>query len=388
MTGDTRATTTPPQTASLTQASLVPVAPVAPPRPRRRRRWLIGAALLVVAGLAGALLFHGGGTGPAVPVAQLSPAPVDRVLIVSGRTESDRTAELTAAVSGTVTQLRAEEGAQVVEGEELVLIDDSRAQAGLRQAMAALDAAILNRQQAEDDFARAQALGRSISQVERDRAAKGAEAAQLEVQRLSAAVDQARLALDDYRIKAPITGTVLERRVDPGEVVQPGQLLMRLADLSRLRVEVEVDESYAAALRTGQPAAVQFAGQDRVLNGRVGWIAPEVNTVTGAVPVRIFLDSLPAGAQVGLTAVVNIVVATREAGLTVPRQALVDAAGSPAVFVLRDGQARLTPIGIVDWPSERVEVTHGLEPGDVVILAPDGLSDGQPVTATNPSAGG
>ncbi|GGY37776.1 efflux RND transporter periplasmic adaptor subunit [Parvularcula lutaonensis] len=353
-----------------------------PARRARRWPWLIG--LVVILAGAGVAFMRSGGGGPAVPVEVLVPALAERVLIVSGRTESALTADLTSPVAGTVLAVLAEEGQKVAQSAELVRFDDGRPRAALRQAVAALDAAILRRQQAEDDARRAEELGAVLPKVERDRAEKALAQARAEEERLAATVEQARLALADYSIRAPFAGTVLSRAVDPGETVQPGRLLLRLADLGKLRVSVEVDEALAAAVSPGQRAVVELAGRDAPLRGRVAWVAPEADAVTGTVPVRIAFETMPEDAQVGLTAVVNITVAQSAAALTVPRSALVE---GPAVFVLRDGRAVKTPVKIIDWPAERVEITGGLAAGDMVILNPEGLADGQEVR-TAPMPGG
>jgi len=371
-------------TGSERETALVPLSERQDATANRARRlpWLVGLALLL-AGVAVALMRSGGGA-PIVPVEILAHSPAERVLIVSGRTESALTADLTSSVAGTVLVVSAEEGQRVREGAELVRLDDGRARAVLRQAVAAFDAATLRRQQAEDDARRAEELGAVVPRVERDRAEKALAQARAEEERLAAAVEQARLALADYSIRAPFGGTVLNRAVDPGETVQPGRLLLRLADLDRLRVNVEVDEALAAAVRPGQRAVVELAGRAEPLEGRVAWVAPEADTVTGTVPVRVAFETMPEGAQVGLTAVVNIIVAQSPSALTVPRSALVD---GPAVFVLRDGRAVKTPVEIIDWPAERVEITGGLAAGDTVILNPEGLVDGQEARAAPPPGG-
>lgn len=251
------------------ETALVPLPAHEDAPARRARRWPWLVALVVILAGAGLAFMRGGGGGPAVPVEVLAPAPAERVLIVSGRTESALSADLTSPVAGTVSAVLAEEGQRVAEGAELVRLNDGRARAALRQAVAALDAAILRRQQAEDDARRAEELGAVVPKVERDRAKKALAQARAEEERLAAAVEQARLALADYSIRAPFAGTVLSRAVDPGETVQPGQLLLRLADLDRLRVSVEVDEALAAAVRPGQRAVVELAGRDALLEGRV-----------------------------------------------------------------------------------------------------------------------
>ena len=362
--------------------SLVPVAQALPARATSRStrsiRLIAVAASLIAAG--GLWFTLGGGLGPpSVPIQTLVEGPVSRVLAVTGRTTAETEVSITAATSARVEAVLVSEGDQVAAEDLLVTLDDSRQQLVVRQAMSSLDAAILARQAAREDADRAVALGERISATARAEAERALQRAENEVERLTAALEQAQIGLSDFRIMAPIAGTILTRSVDAGDMVDPAQVLMRLADLDPIHVEVEVDETYAAVLRIGQRADLQLAGREDVLAGRVSFIADEVDSVTGGVRLKVTFDT-PPEAPTGLTTVANIRVARVEDALTVPRNALLEGdEGDPAVFVMQDGRALRTPIDIIDWPADRVQVTGGLAEGAAIILAPEGISDGDRV---------
>ena len=260
------------------------------------------------------------------------------------------------------------------------MLDDSRQQLVVRQALSSLDAAALARQAARAEADRAAALGASIPATAREDADRALQRAENEVERLTAALEQAQIGLSDFRITAPFAGTILTRSVDVGDMVDPAQVLMRLADLDPIHVEVEVDETYAAVLRTGQSADLQLTGREDVLAGQVSFIADEVDPVTGGVRLSIAFDT-PPKAPTGLTTVANIRVARVEDALTVPRTALLTGEEEgPAVFVLREDRAVRTRIDIVDWPADRVQVTDGLSEGAAIILMPEGIAHGDRVT--------
>jgi len=352
--------------------SLVPVAQMLPARAASwstRRIGLIAVAASLIA--AGGLWFTlGAGLGPpSIPTETLVAGPVSRILAVTGRTAAETEVNITAATSARVTAVLVSEGDRVAAEDLLVTLDGNRQQLVVRQAMSSLDAAILARQAAREDAGRAAALGESISATARAAAERALERAENEVERLTAALEQAQIGLSDFRITAPLAGTILTRSVDPGDQVDPARVLMRLADLDPIHVEVEVDETYAAVLRIGQRADLQLAGREDVLAGRVSFIADEVDPVTGGVRLKIAFDT-PLEAPTGLTTVVNIRVAHVADALTVPRTALLDGAeNGPAVFVLQDGRAVRTPIDIMDWPADRVQVTEGLGEGATIIDA-------------------
>ncbi len=208
----------------------------------------------------------------------------------------------------------------------------------------------------------------------------------VEIVRLEAALDRAQLVLPDYRISAPITGIVLSRSVEPGDLVTPSQVLMRLANKDSLHVEVQIDEIYADEIRVGQRAQLRLAGRTEIAAGTVSFVASEVDEVTGSMRVKLSFDT-PIKAQIGLTTVANILIDEVDGALTVSRSAFVDIGAATAVYILHDGRASLTTITYIDWPAERVEITSGLSAGDVLVLSPQGLADGVELTAqTSPGA--
>lgn len=196
--------------------------------------------------------------------------------------------------------------------------------------------------------------------------------------RLTALLDQAEIQLARYTVRAPIAGTVMTRSVDPGQLVDPATALFTLADLSRLVVETDVDESYATQIALGQPVVLQLAGTREVLAGTVSFVSPRVDPDTGGMAVKIGFDA-PLRAPVGLTVTANITVDSREA-LTVPRSAL----QGDAVFLLLSGRAVLTPVKVIDWPAARLIVTEGLAEGDQVITDATGLTSGMAVSVAAP----
>jgi len=370
--------------------SLVPVSPPASARaggwPKSFAGLLAIAASLIAAGVLWFAL--GSGLGPPlVSIQTLVAGPVTRVVAVTGRTAAETKVKITAAVSARVEAVPVAEGDQVAADDLLLTLDDSRQQLVARQALSSLDAAILTRQAAQADADRADALGARIPATEREDAHRALQRAENEVERLTAALEQAQIGLSDFRITAPFAGTILTRSVEAGDMAAPEKVLMRLADLDPIHVEVEVDETYAAVLHTGQSVDLQLTGHEDILAGQIAFIADEVDPVTGGVRLNVAFDT-PPEAPTGLTTVANIRVARVADALTVPRTALLeDAKNGPAVFVLRNGRAVRTPIEIIDWPEDRVQVTEGLAEGATIILAPEGISDGDRVTPQGEGTG-
>jgi RND family efflux transporter MFP subunit len=196
-------------------------------------------------------------------------------------------------------------------------------------------------------------------------------------------LQQAEIQAARYVIKAPMSGTVMQRSVDPGQLVDPATPLFTLADLATLVVETDVDEAYATQIKTGLAATMQLVGTSDSLAGRVSFVAPRVDPATGGLAVKIGFD-VPLSAPVGLTVTANIVVDARQDALTVPRTALVTEGEGWSVFVVQGGKVQRRAVKVIDWPAARLIVTEGLQPGDPVAVDATGLVDGQIVTQAAP----
>ncbi|WP_417272594.1 efflux RND transporter periplasmic adaptor subunit [Celeribacter halophilus] len=369
------------QNGTATKPPVPALRPAAPEPAGKPRIWLWGALVLLGLGLLGGLssrLWLGGAVPVVVEIAQN--APVTRVLAVNGRIAAVHSVDVSAVVSGTVVSLPVAEGEQVDANQILAQVDAAEQNAIVRQAMAALDAALVAQQKATEDYDRSLSLGSNVSKTDLEADAFAKQSAIQEVLRLSAFLDQARIALDNYTIRAPVAGTVLELEVETGQAISPSTNLLTLADLNDLVVEADVDESYATQIKVGQKAVLQLAGQTATHEGHVSFVSNRVDEATGGLAVKLRFDT-PVAAPVGLTVTTNIIVEDRDAALTVPRTALVD---GNEVFVVVDGLAELRPVTVVDWPAARLIATDGLAEGDVVIVDATGITDGQEVEAETP----
>jgi RND family efflux transporter MFP subunit len=320
---------------------------------------------------------------PVVPVEIATPAPVTRVLAVNGRIAAVRSVDVRATVSGRLATLSVAEGDSVEAGQVLAEIDAEAQNAVVRQAVAALDAALVAQDQAQETYDRLLALGTNVARSTLETEARAVQSAAQEVARMTAILDQARIALRDRTIRAPMAGTVLVLNVEDGQTVDPATPLMTLADLGELVVEADVDEAYATQIAEDQAAVLQLAGETGTRDGHVSFVSRRVDVDTGGLAVKIAFDD-PVAAPVGLTVATNIVVEQREAALTVPRTALHTGTDGAGVFLVEDGTVRFQPLTVVDWPAARLIVTDGLTEGDVLIMDAAGMADGQAVTVARP----
>ncbi len=351
------------------------------PRPKRRRRthrvWLAIGGIVLIAGSAYAYLEQPWNSkAAAVAVEIVSEGTITQALAVNGRVAARQAVTVRSAVFGQSIEVGAEEGASVMAGDVLLQLDASQAKAQLLQATAALDAGLVRQQQAQAIADRTSALGDNATRSAREDADLSLTVASNEVSRLRAAVEQAQSQLAQYTITAPLSGVVLDRYVDRGQIIDTQTDLFTVADLSQLLVETDIDEIYSSRIDHGLTALLRPAGDSVPQHGTVIFAAPTVDPSTGGRAVKIAFDNA-VDLPVGLTVSANIIVSQTDAALSVPRSAIITEGPDSHLFVLENGRIEQRAIEFSDWPAKRVIVTKGLEIGDAVVLDPTAVSVGQ-----------
>lgn len=313
-----------------------------------------------------------------VMVERLAPGPVSLVLALNGRTAAEAEVEIKPAVTAHADAVLVQEGDRVQRGQLLVQLDPNLVEAQRDQAQAALEVQEARQAQAASAARRAEGLrANAISKSDLEAAELALATASGEVIRLKAALKEVERELTRYDLRAPLDGIVLERNVDPGQLVGPQESLMLIADPAKPLIETDVDELYANRIAVGQKVLLQPVGQQSTLAGVVRYVAPRIDLTTGGRKVEINFEA-PDNLPLGLTVSSNIIVEDHEAALTLPRSALLETGG---ILVVEAGRAVLRHVDYIDWPAERVIITAGLEAGAEVITAPEGIIAGDRVAA-------
>ncbi|MFO1328129.1 MAG: efflux RND transporter periplasmic adaptor subunit [Rubrivivax sp.] len=376
----------------------------------RKRWWVLGGVLLLGVGVA---VTAARWRGPELAVVVARNAPLVQTVVFSARVASPTRVFVGSTLTGRVAEVPQREGALLARDQLVVRLDDAELSAAARQADAALAAAQArlasqralaapvatqqlaqaraNAQAAERERERSEALFKQefIGQARLDEARRAAEVAQAQVRAAEAqaqanstgaelvqaearvaearaAAELARSRLAQTRIVAPEAALLLQRLVEPGQIVQPGTRLAELALRQAPELVAQVDEKFLGQLSLGQAASVVAdAYPQQPFAARVARIAPLVDAQRGSVEVKLELPQPPAFLRDDLTVSVEVVTGRREQALVVPAEAL--RAGS-SVLVLHDGVVaeRRVRTGLRSLVS--VEVTEGLREGDAVVL--------------------
>ncbi len=265
--------------------------------------------------------------------------PVERRDIVvsaqaSGTVQPDTTVEVKSKASGEVLELNAETGQVVKRGTLLVRIDPRNARNLLAQAQADLDVAKAKLTNTTSQKRRADELfkSQSITEQEHEQALLDYADAKAAVVRAQVAVDNARIQLEDTDVRAPITGTIISKGIERGQVISSatsnvsgGTTIMNMADLNLVQVRTLVDETDIGKIQVGQRATVTVdAYPNRPFQGEVLKIEPQAQTEQNVTmfPVLVRIDNKEGLLRPGMNAEVEIHVGRRNGVLAVPNAAL------------------------------------------------------------------
>ncbi len=230
------------------------------------------------------------------------------------------------------------------------------------------------------------------ARIEYERLRSEYRSADAALSRVAAEIAQAeaRLAgakedLANTRITAPFAGLIAKKVAEVGDHVAVGQTIVRLVDIARVKILINVPSEDIHALRPGSPAEVTVAPfPDRPLRGMVAHVGFEGEVTNRTFPVEVIVDNPPGlPLRAGMFAKVRVAVRTYEEIILVDRRLIQRGPDGPILFVAdkEEQLARARPIRLGRLFGERYQVLRGLAPGDVLITeGVELLSDGAPIT--------
>lgn len=360
----------------------------------RSSRWkIIGRGLVVVAvtvGVGWLLLALAGTFHHKTPVEVAEPparrlAGEEVVEVVSirrpryetaiGTIEPVHEAAVASKILARVVEVNVKAGQAVTRDEILVRLDDAELVARQQQALAAERGAVARNTQATADLARSRELRKQnvITQAEFDQAEATQKSAAAELDRLRQSIREAEVLLEYATIRSPLTGTVVDKRVDPGDTISPGQILLTLYDPTHMQLVASVRESLAMQLKVGQelPARVDSLGYE--CNATVSEVVPEAQAASRSFTVKV-TGPCPPGVYSGMFG--RLILPLGDENFTVIPVRAVRRVGQLTMVdvVLPDDRIERRSIQIGREVDRHYEVLSGLTVGERVALSAAGES--------------
>ncbi len=263
-------------------------------------------------------------------------------------------------VPGKVVEISFASGAPVEQGEVLVRLDAAEDRAQLEALQADLRLAQLENERVLKLRGTA-----AFSQSLLDRT-------QSQMASLEAQVERQRVLLERKVLRAPFDGVLGIREVSLGDIVAPGDSIVRLQTLDPIYVDFTVPERHRGAVHPEQALELSVAAWPRqTFTGKLIVVSPNVDVRSRTLKLRGELGNADGRLQPGMFATVHLILSGAEPVLTLPRTAISFFAYGESVFAIDDAGARLTvhrrPVKVGRTRGEQVEIVSGLEAGQRVV---------------------
>jgi len=318
----------------------------------------------------------------AADVVSLQPRRVSAELAMPGSVQAVSQATVRAKLSAEIKRVLVREGDRVTAGQPIAEFDTAQLRAQMAERKAALESARAQLAMADRTRqANAQLVKQNFISQNAFDTADGAHKVQLAALATAQAQwDLTQLSLTDAVVRAPISGTVSKRHVQPGEKVSFDAPLLGIVDLAQLEVQAQVPISDVTQIRKGMAAQVDVEGVvGRKFAGTVERINPSAESGTRTINIYVSLSNEDSVLKAGMFARVTLTTSPELEVSALPLSALRSEGGQSFVWIVADGKLarRVIVTGKRDERAQLVEVTSGLTPGEVVLATKfDNLKDG------------
>jgi RND family efflux transporter MFP subunit len=312
-----------------------------------------------------------------VQTATPSKGTIHRWVTIPSRLEPNQQAILHAKVAGYLETITVDAGDVVKAGQEIAVLEVPELEADRIKAVAELEVADIELSRLKT--AREKAPGLVLPQT-----VDNAEGRQ----RIAAAnLRRTEVLLDYAKITAPFDGTITARHADPGNYIPAGGTTtagatVTIADLSTLRARVPVPEQEAGFMKPGTLARILTKPGATPVEAKVSRHGRQVEAPSATLPVEVDVPNADGKLLAGSYVKIKLAAETHENTMTIPVSALLVEKTSSSVFVIKDGKAVKTKVGVGFNDTVNAEILSGLGGGETLaVLTGLTLADGQAVTA-------
>jgi len=277
----------------------------------------------------------------------------------NGNFTAKRDLTLLAETGGRVTHISVDEGSRVSKGQVLIRIDTEYSSLDLQNAEASYAKIKKDQERYASSFETGGVTKSQLDDIE------------LALRNAETAVQQARRRVQDANIKAPISGIVNQRLIEPGAFVSPGTPLFNIVDVSSLKLQVNANEQQVVNLKTEDKVKItSTVFPDKTFYGVIRFIAPVADNTLN-YPVEIEVVNVDANTlRAGMYATATFEFPKQAPQLLIPRTSFAGGVNSNQIFVLENkNTARLRNVVSGRIIGEQVEILSGLTEGETIITS-------------------
>jgi RND family efflux transporter MFP subunit len=298
---------------------------------------------------------------------------VGETVTYTGRIEAENETRLSFRISGRMVERSVSAGDRVEPGQVVAKLEPQNELNALRSAQAAVTAAQAQFTEAQNNYERQKfLLARDVaSRVQYERAEQTRDTAQAQLDSAQAQLKIAQDQVSDTELKADAGGIVIAAAAEPGEVVQAGQLIVRVAPKSGRDAVFDVPGQLLRSAPHDVLVTVSLTDDPAVTTvGRVREVSPQADPVTRTFEVKVGLTDPPVAMRLGAT-VIGRVQLDSAPTIEIPASALTESDRRPAVWVVDPNSltVALRNVDVLRHNPATVAISSGLEPGEIVVTA-------------------
>jgi len=273
-----------------------------------------------------------------------------------------------ARITGHILKIDAAAGRYFKKGEIIAILDSSEIKTKIAQLKQALNKAKAILELAQSDYNRDKPLfeQKAIPAVEFDHTTAALRTAQAEVNRLKNAIKEAKVQLSYTVVKSPISGRVIDRIANVGDLAVPGKPLCTMYDEHHLWIEAEVPEDIATHIKLGDELSYEIEALNSKDRGKVVEIVPGENPATRTEIIRIRISH---GKNVipGMFSRVNLIVG-KEKRVLIPANTVVKTGQLTTVDVIQNGEVFKRTVQLGRKVNDKYIVLSGLSGGEKLVI--------------------
>ncbi len=292
-----------------------------------------------------------------VEVAPTKETKTEKSLKALGNTESIDKVEISPEVSGQIAKILFTPGSFVQKGTPLIELNNALYKSELK-------AALSNCQLSQMDLQRIETLNRQS--LSSNQMLDNARALLEEKKSILKAKQD---ALDKTTLKAPFSGVLGEKKISLGQYVTPGESLVSLNAINKIKVKYHLPEQALTKIHLGQTVLIKSSAYpDRSFKGTVTFISPVSNQTTHMIAIEAEVKNSERTLLAGLFVEVSQILDETPVSLIIPEEALIPSIEGQTVFTIKKDHAILKPVEIGEHQNGQIIITKGLSPHEEVII--------------------
>lgn len=308
-------------------------------------------------------------TAVPVEVMKIKQDIIQQKIELSGILQPVNTVNIIAEVSGNIISKYKYLGDYVAPKQTMAIVDDVIIKSKYDQAKAQLITARSNLNIAKQTFLSDSILynNNDISEFEFAKSKANYNSAKAQYLSATAALNANKKSFNDTRIKSPLKGVVSRDNIDLGTMVVAGNILYRVVDISKLKLEVYIPQEYINLVKVGDSAKIYVSSLNEKFSGIIKRLSPQADKNTGGFLVEIEVPNKKEKIKAGMTAKTEILISKANNLLAVPEYTVTTKQGKNYIYKIKNGYAQLTEVNVSENFGDKVIIKSGIEINDTIV---------------------